>query len=99
MPPAPRGARISYGPRRVPAETGIGASILDPDRRTVRRVRPASAPDRELLVGDHRVALADRLEPLDLRPREAVDLVVEERENEGLPCDQLLRPPVDRLTI
>ena len=41
------------------------------------------------------VRLADRRQSLDLRPREAVDLVVEERQHEGLSRNQLLDLPVD----
>src|SRR2546426_9100901 len=46
MPPAPSGARISYGPRRVPATSSI--SLLPGPLEAVRELRTAIALVREL---------------------------------------------------
>src|SRR5947199_2451142 len=46
MPPAPRGARISYGPRRTPAESAIGFGGILQGLRA-----PRARPEQGLALG------------------------------------------------
>src|SRR5712691_8968964 len=61
-------------------------------------MRTSLPPDPEVLVEDSRARLSDGGESLDLRPREAVDLVVEERQQQSLADDQFLDLAVDGVT-
>src|SRR5262249_35982520 len=77
--------------------TGSGASSRTGSRRArsrsaarappKRRVSSALPPDPEILVRGRGVRLADRREAVNLRPGEAVNLIVEERQDERVAGD------------